>query len=259
MLALDAAEIGGMLGQYLWPLFRFSSFFMLAPVIGSQLVPKRIRLLISLVVTFVLAPHLPAMPAIDAVSLDAIILIIQQVLIGVAMALILQVLIQMFIMTGQMIAMQMGLGFASMVDPTNGISVTVVSQFHLMLATLLFVTMDGHLAMIEVMAESFVILPIGGGFISDNALWSMMGWISWMFAGGLLMALPAVTSLMLVNASLGVITRAAPQFNIMTVGFPFMVILGLCILWVSMGGYASHFDRFTREALDIMAVLITIK
>lgn len=259
MIELSAAELASMLGQFLWPLFRISSFFMLAPVIGTQLVPKRIRLLMAMVMTVVLMPHLPAMPTVEALSFATTILIVQQVIIGIAMALILQMLIQMFILTGQLIAMQMGLGFASMMDPTNGISVTVVSQFHLMLATLLFVTMDGHLAMIEVLAESFQILPIGAGSISNNALWTMMSWISWMFAGGVLMALPAVTSLLIVNAALGVMTRAAPQFNIMSVGFPFMVILGLLIIGVSIGGYLPHFDRFTQEALVMMREITLIQ
>lgn len=199
MLELSATQIGGMVSQYLWPLFRISAFFMLAPIVSSQLVPARIRLILSIVTTIALAPILPEMPVIDAVTLSSAIITIQQVFIGLAMALALQMLLQIFIIAGQMIAMQMGLGFAQMVDPSNGISVTVVSQFHLMLATILFVTMDGHLAMIEILAESFVVLPVGAGFLSSNALWSMMGWFSWMFAAGVLMALPAVTSLMIVN------------------------------------------------------------
>ncbi len=259
MLEFSAAQIGGMVGQYLWPLFRISAFFMLAPIVSSKLVPARIRLILSIVTTIALAPILPDMPVIDALTLSAAIITIQQIFIGVAMALALQMLLQIFLIAGQMIAMQMGLGFAQMVDPSNGISVTVVSQFHLMLATVLFVTMDGHLAMIEILAESFVVLPVGAGFLSNNALWSIMGWFSWMFAAGVLMALPAVTSLMVVNAALGVITRTAPQFNIMTIGFPFMVMLGLAIIWVTMGNYLPHFNQFTREALDLMASVVAIR
>ena len=259
MLEITVEQISALVAQYLWPLFRISSFFMMAPIIGSQLVPARIRLVIAIFVTLALAPVLPAMPAVDAVSLPSAIITVQQVIIGVAMAFALQMIMQMFILAGQMIAMQMGLGFAMMVDPTNGINVTVVSQFHLLLATILFVNFGGHLAMIEVMAASFEMLPVGGGFISTNALWSMMGWVSWMFAAGVLMALPAVTSLMIVNAALGVITRSAPQFNIMSIGFPFMVVLGIAIIWVSMGAYIPHFELFTREALELMAEVYSVQ
>lgn len=256
MLEFESAIIGGWLGQFVWPFFRISSFFLAAPIIGTRLVPGRIRIVLSLLMTAMLAPHLPPMPVLDAVTLEAFILSGQQILIGLALAMVLQMLLQMFVMAGQVIAMQMGLGFAQMVDPTNGVSVTVLSQFHLLLATLLFVTMDGHLAMIEVMAESFTVLPVGAGFLSSNAVWGMMSWISWMFAGALLMALPAITSLLIVNASLGIITRAAPQMNIFAIGFPFMLLLGLCIIWVSLTTYLPHFDVFTREALKMMAQLL---
>ncbi|MGK0440700.1 MAG: flagellar biosynthetic protein FliR [Pseudohongiellaceae bacterium] len=255
MLELGVEHISAWVGQYLWPLFRISSFFMMAPIIGSQLVPSRVRLMIAIFVTLAIAPILPPMPVIDAVSLPSALITIQQIVIGVAMAFALQMVLQMFILAGQMIAMQMGLGFAMMVDPSNGISVTVVSQFHLLLATLLFVTFGGHLAMIEVLATSFTMLPVGE-FLSGNAIWGMMGWVSWMFGAGVLMALPAVTSLMIVNSSLGVITRSAPQFNIMTIGFPFMVILGIGIIWVTMPNYIPHFELFTKQALGLMTKLL---
>jgi len=255
VLELESAVIGGWVGQFLWPFFRISSFFLAAPIVGTRLVPARVRILLSLLVTAALGPNLQAMPIIDSLNFAALLLVLQQILIGVAMALILQMLLQMFVLAGQIIAMQMGLGFAQMVDPTNGVSVTVLSQFHLMLAMLLFIAMDGHLAMIEVLAESFVTLPVGAGFISNNALWEMMSWISWMFAGALLIALPAVTSLLIVNSALGIVTRAAPQLNIFSIGFPAMLLLGLCIIWASLGVYLPHFDRFAHEAFQMMKQL----
>lgn len=256
MWEVDASVIGGWIGSFLWPFFRVGGFFMLAPIIGTMLVPGRIRLIFSIFVTLALVPVLPETPLIDSLSIGAFIIITQQILIGVAMALILQVLLQMFVVAGQLIAMQMGLGFASMMDPANGISVTVLSQFHLMLVTMIFLAMNGHLAMIEVLAASFEVLPVGAGFLSNNAIYSMVGWLSWMFAGSLLMAIPAVTSLLVVNSALGIITRAAPQLNIFAIGFPFMLLLGLCILYVTMGNYLPHFDNFTREALDIMRSIL---
>jgi flagellar biosynthetic protein FliR len=167
-----------------------------------------------------------------------------------------QIFLQIFVVGGQIIAMHMGLGFASMVDPANGVTVTVLSQFHLMLITLLFVSMNGHLAMIEVLAASFYTLPVGFAFISKTALLDLGGHAGWMFTSAFLLALPAVAALMIVNMSLGVVTRAAPQLNIFSIGFPSMLLLGLCIVWVTMIGYLPLFDRFTREALAMMAYLV---
>lgn len=256
MLEVNAAVIGGWVGAIFWPFFRIGALIMVAPLFGTQVVPARVRLIFAIVLTLAVYPVLPPMPKIDLVSLPSFVIVAQQVLIGVAMGLILQVLLQVFVVAGQIAAMHMGLGFASMVDPTNGISVTVLSQFYLMLATLLFLAMDGHLVMIQVLVESFHTLPVGMGFISNNALWQLVSWGSWMFASALLMALPIVASMLIINFSLGVITRAAPQLNIFAIGFPAMLVIGLCIVWVTLNDFAPLFDRYTREALKMMAQIV---
>jgi len=250
--------IGGWISAYMWPFFRIAGFLMAAPLLGTQLVPARIRMMLALLLTVAVAPLLPAMPAVDPLSVASMIISGQQVFIGIALGFVLQVLLQLFVVAGQLIAMQMGLGFAQMVDPTNGVSVTVVSQFHLMLVMILFLAMNGHLAMIEVFMASFTALPVGAGFLSQAGLWKLAGWGGWMFSGALVMALPAVTSLLIINFSMGVVTRAAPQLNIFAVGFPFMLVVGLGIIWSTLGGYLPLFDKFTRQALDMMAILVQL-
>ena len=256
MIELSTETLSAFLGGILWPLFRITGFMLAAPIIGTQLVPQRMRLMLGILVTMIVAPQLPGLPAVDLISLRSMVITAEQLLIGIAMGYSLQILLQIFVLAGQMIAMQMGLGFASMVDPSNGVSVTVVSQFHLMLVTLLFLAMNGHLAMLEVMINSFDAIPVGDGFLAADSLWTLAGRASWMFASALLMALPAVTALLIINAALGVVTRAAPQLNIFAVGFPFMLIIGLCIIWMSMGNYLPQFELFTAQALEATARLV---
>ena len=256
MFEIDSALIGTWVGSLLWPFIRIGAFFMAAPIFGTQLVSARLRIILALLMTIILAPHLPPMPTLEALSLSSFLLVAQQTLIGIAMGFSLQILLQLFVVAGQIIAMHMALGFASMVDPTNGVTVTVLSQFHLMLITLLFVAMDGHLVMIEVLAESFYTLPVSGLFIANNMLLELAQMAGWMFAGALLLSLPAIASMLIVNYSLGIVTRAAPQLNIFAIGFPAMLVLGLCILWLTLASYFPLFDRFTREALDLMALLV---
>lgn len=154
MLALSDAQIGGWVASFLLPLFRIAALLMVMPVIGTQLVPVRVRMYLALAFTLVLMPVLPAMPQIDALSLQGWLWIGQEVLVGALLGFSLQLFFHAFVVAGQMIAMQMGLGFASMVDPANGISVAVLGQFLLMLVTLLFLAMNGHLVVFEVLAES---------------------------------------------------------------------------------------------------------
>jgi flagellar biosynthetic protein FliR len=247
----DIAALQHWLHQFMWPLIRVSGFVMVAPILGTALVPPRVRLLLSLLIVIMLAPNLHIAPQGDFLSPTSVVIAAQQLLIGVGLALFLQMLLQAFVMFGQMAAMQMGLGFASLNDPANGVSVTVVAQFYLLLVTLLFLGINGHLVMIDVLAESFRTLPIGVDIGADR-LHVLVGWASWMFAAGLLMAMPAVAALLIVNCSLGVITRAAPQLNIFAIGFPLMLLLGLLILWASMANVLPNFETYSTEILQQM-------
>lgn len=248
MLALSDAQIGGWVASFLLPLFRIAALLMVMPVIGTQLVPVRVRMYLALAFTLVLMPVLPGMPQIDALSLQGWLWIGQEVLVGALLGFSLQLFFHAFVVAGQMIAMQMGLGFASMVDPANGISVAVLGQFLLMLVTLLFLAMNGHLVVFEVLAESFVTLPVGSGLLLDHYL-AIAGRLGWVLGAGLLLALPAITALLVVNIAFGVMTRAAPQLNIFAIGFPLTLVLGLVIVWLGMADILAQYQDLAREAL----------
>ena len=258
MLELTNLQIGGWVGQFLLPLFRIASMLMVMPVIGTQLVPMRVRLYLALAICLLLAPHLPPMPRVDALSLQAMLLIAEQVLIGVMFGFVLQLYFHLFTVAGQLIAMQMGLGFASMVDPSSGVSVPVLGQFLLMLVTLLFLAMNGHLVVFEVLAESFVTLPVGGGLLLDH-YWSMAGKLAWVISAGLLIALPVITALLVINLAFGVMTRAAPQLNIFSIGFPLTLVIGLFIFWLGLSDFLAHFQVLTSEALQQLRELARIR
>jgi len=249
MLLLEVADLERWLAQHAWVFVRVGAFVMAAPVLGTQVVPARIRLILALLATLAIAPGTAALPV--ELSAATVVLVLQQLLVGLALAFFLQVLIHLFVMAGQMMAMQMGLGFASMMDPANGINVTVLSQFFLLLATLLFLALDGHLAMLAVLAESLHVLPVEAG-LPTGSLYQLTVWGSWLFGGALLMALPVVTSLLIINCCLGVVTRAAPQLNIFVIGFPLMMVVGLFIVWASLQGVLPRFESFTGEALSAM-------
>src|SRR3989338_7249565 len=231
MLELSNEQIGAWVGSFLLPLFRISALLMFMPIIGNQMVWERVRLYLSLAICLAIMPTLPPMPVVDAINVQAFIWIAQEILIGMMLGFVLQLFFQVFAIAGQIVAMQMGLGFASMVDPANGISVPVIGQVFMILVTLLFLAMNAHLVVFEVLAESFVTLPVGGGFLVGH-YWELAGKLGWVLGAGLMLVLPAVTALLVVNIAFGVMTRAAPQLNIFSIGFPLTLVLGLGIVWV---------------------------
>ncbi|WP_132458296.1 flagellar biosynthetic protein FliR [Pseudomonas aeruginosa] len=258
MLELTNAQIGGWIASFVLPLFRVAALLMTMPVIGTQLVPVRVRLYLALGVCVVLVPNLPPMPQVDALSMKAMLLIGEQILVGALLGFSLQLLFHAFVIAGQIISMQMGLGFASMVDPANGVSVPVLGQFFTMLVTLLFLAMNGHLVVFEVIAESFVTLPVGEG-LSGNHFWIIAGKLGWVMGAALLLALPAITALLVVNLAFGAMTRAAPQLNIFSIGFPLTLVLGLVILWIGTADLLSQYQVLAGEALQFLRELVRAK
>ncbi len=254
MLELSDAQIGGWVGSFLLPLFRIAALLMTMPIIGTQLVPVRVRLYLSLAFCVVLMPTLPPMPEVDAINLRSFMLIAQEVLIGALLGFSLQLFFHAFVIAGQIVTTQMGLGFASTLDPTNGVSVAVIGQFYLMLVTLLFLAMNGHLVVFEVLAESFVTLPVGTGLMVEH-YWELAGRLSWVLGASLLLVLPAITALLVVNIAFGVMTRAAPQLNIFSIGFPLTLVLGLVIVWIGMADILTQYQMLATEALQLLREL----
>ncbi len=249
MLELTDTQIGTWVATFILPLFRVTAVLMTMPILGTKMLPARIRLYAALAITVVIVPGLPPLPEIDPLSLRGVLLCAEQVIVGALFGLALQMLFQAFVVAGQIIAVQMGMAFASMVDPANGVNVTVVSQFMTMLVSILFLLMNGHLVVLEVMTESFTTLPIGSALMV-NHFWEMAGRMSWVLGAGLLLVLPATTALLVVNIAFGVMTRAAPQLNIFSIGFPLTLVLGLAIFWVTLADIFSHYQLLASEALQ---------
>ncbi len=255
MLSLTTEQIGGWLGAFFWPFVRISAMMMAAPVFGARLMPVRIRIFMAFAFSIIAIPMLPAVPQVDPVSLAAISIIAQQIIIGLAMGFMIQLVFQALVIAGEAIANGMGLGFARMMDPANGVQVPVISQFLIVMATLLFVVLNGHLMMIDMVVQSFRILPISESGLSTQGFWQVVSWGSQMFIGGLLIAIPAVTALLVVNISMGVITRAAPQLNIFAVGFPLMILLGFIFVAMTV---PSMLTKFTHMMMDNFEAVQTI-
>ncbi len=256
MFEVSMTQIYQWIGQYFWPFCRIGAFLTMLPIFSTQLVSTRIRLMLALTITVVLAPVIEPVPMIELVSLQSFIIIVQQLLIGLAMGFIMQLMFQVFVVGGQVVAMQNGLGFATLVDPVNGINVASISQLYLMTVNLLFFAFNGHLAVLYLIGSSFDILPIGERWLSPANYLELVDLASWMFSGAVLVALPSIISLLVVNISFGVISRVAPQMNIIAVGFPFTMVLGLVIIWLTLSNVLPQYERLSAEAFEYVRAIV---
>ncbi|KHK62880.1 flagellar biosynthesis protein FliR [Pseudomonas fluorescens] len=251
MLALTDTQISTWVASFILPLFRVTAVLMSMPVFGTTLVPGRVRLYLALAITVVIAPGLPPMPPVNALDLSALMLVAEQILIGALMGFSLQLFFQAFVVAGQIISIQMGMAFASMIDPTNGVNTAVIGQFLTMLVTLLFLAMNGHLVVFEVLTESFTTMPVGSAMLI-NHFWDIAGKLGWVLGAAMLLVLPAITALLVVNIAFGVMTRAAPQLNIFSIGFPLTLVLGMVIFWITMGDILNQYQPLATQALQLL-------
>lgn len=233
---------------WLWPFLRIAGLLMTAPMIGTRTVPVTLRLILAVSITIVIAPAVPAFEFIDPLSSTGLLITIQQVLIGAVLGLVVRLIFLVLELGGEVIAQQMGLGFAAMVDPASGRQVPVISQFYVIMATLMFFSLNGHLILIQVISDSFKTLPIGVDGVTREDAWNVVTWGGWLLSSAVLIALPAIAAMMIVNLSFGVMTRAAPQFNIFAVGFPIMITMGMFIISITLSNMQGHIVDLFQEA-----------
>lgn len=254
-MVVASSEVTAFVGTFLWPFFRVAAMVMTAPVFGARTVPVRIRLGLSFAIALILLPGLSKGPAIEVFSVDSILIIAQQILIGVVMGFTLQMVLSAVITGGQVVAMQMGLGFAAMIDPQNGVQTPVLSQFYVIMVVLIYLSLNGHLVLFEVLRDSFITIPVSTtGLVPDN-FWQIISWGSQIFSGAVGIALPAIASLLVVNFAFGIMTRAAPQLNIFAIGFPITMMLGFGVIFATLPSVLPQTTRMFNDAYHLLRAI----
>ena len=246
------------LTAYVWPFIRIGAFLMVMPLVGGSFVPVRVRLLLAIALTMVIAPLVPPTATPAVLSPAGLVMTIQEIGIGVALGFLVQLVFDAIALGGQVIGMSMGLGFAVFLDRARGISIPVLGQLFLMLGMLVFLALDGHLAMIRLLAESFQAWPIAGANLTLPVLAEMLGWTGQLFVLAMKIALPAVTALLVVNLSFGVMSRAAPTLNLFAVGFPVTMLLGFVVVFLNMNVLVENVAEHLQLALTAVSQLLEL-
>lgn len=257
-MIFTTTELTALIGAYLWPLFRVSAMVASAPVFGTRSVPTKVKIMTALAITSILVPILPA-PEVNVFSPLSVLVIAQQILIGLIIGFTVQLVFSAVITGGQIVAMQMGLGFSLMVDPQNGTQSPVLSQFYVVMVMLIYLAINGHLVLIEVLAESFKTMPISSEGLVANDFMEVVRWGTNIFAGGTAIALPAIASLLVVNIAFGIMTRSAPQLNIFAIGFPITMMLGFTLVMVTLPNIAPQSTSLFIDVYHLIQSILGIK
>lgn len=250
MIALTEAQILDWITPLLWTFLRTLAMFSSLPVLGTRTVPARVRVGLAAFIALAAQASLPVPPAVPLDSPLAFMLVLQQLVIGLALGFSVRVVFAAVEFAGEVIGLKMGLNFAGFFDPVSATSATATSRFFGTTVAWLFVVSGGHLLVIAAVAQSFVAFPVGPeplAFVRDLA---PQRWGAEIFSLGLWISLPLVAMLLMVNLVLGLISRVAPQINVFSVGFPVTLGMGLLGLLLTLPSLQQPFTMALERMLS---------
>ncbi len=256
MIEVTFLQLQGWIVAFIWPLFRITSFMVSAPVFGHSRIPVQLRIAFGAALAIVMAPVIPAMPDVPIYSWAGFGIIVEQVLIGVAMGLVMQIAFAVVMAAGEFIGLQMGLAFATFFSPDSGANTMILSRLLHAFTILLYLALNGHLIMLEIIAFSFEQLPIGTAGLNLNAFEAFARFGGVIFSSGILLALPVFGALLIINLTLGILNRSAPQLTVFSIGFPLSLTMGLFLIMILTTQLGTFVQALFTHALEFIAQML---
>ncbi len=252
MISITSAELQTLIASFLWPLTRIIGVMSVAPLFGNVSVPARVKIGLGILLAMIIAPGVPAVPAMDPMSWAGLLILAQQLVIGLAIGFAMRIVFAGVEMAGEITGMTMGLGFASFFDPQTRGRSSAISQFLALLMLMIYLATNLHLVLLSTMAQSFELLPISSSFVSNAGFLQVASLGGRIFSAGVQLSLPIVAALLITNIALGVLTRAAPQLNIFGIGFPITIGVGFIMIGLVLPYLTNPFIHLIQEGIEAM-------
>jgi len=256
MITLTSAELNTWIAALLWPLTRILGLIAVAPVFGNTSLPVQVKIGLGVMLALIVAPTIPALPATDPMSLAGLLILVQQLIIGLGMGFAMRIIFTAVEMAGTITGMTMGLSFASFFDPQSQGQSNSISQFLVLLATLAFLAVNGHLLLLSALAHSFSTLPISTTPVSGQMFRQIADWGGVIFSAGIQLSLPMVAALLITNIALGILTRAAPQLNLFGIGFPITLTVGFVVIGLALPYLATPLERLFQQGIEMTGQML---
>ena len=236
---------------------RIMAFMLMVPVLGSRMIPSVVKISLSILLALLFTPLVkpPAAPLPDdPVRLG--LLAGGEIMVGLVCGFIMFLVFMSVQLAGQIVDMQMGFGVANVIHPGLGTQVPLIGFFNFLLATLFFLMLDGHLRIIELVAFSFDKVPVGGVGYDVSVFAMLVRSFGELFSLAIRVAAPALGALLLTMASLGIIGRVVPQINLLIVGFPLTIAVGLVMVAASINVFLillqGAFNQMWRDVVFLL-------
>ncbi len=257
MLELTFTQVTEMLGLVWWPFVRFSGFFLIAPFFGDDRIPVMVRILLSMIFAILCAGIIDKVPSLNPFSIQSLIFAIYQFSFGFILGMIVLLFMNIFTIAGQAVSMQMGLAMAVMNDPSSGVSVPITARIFSITSMLLLLSLDAHLIILDIFTDSFRQWPFDSVYPFEG-IKHVVTMFGWMFSAALIIAIPAMLTMMLSNVTFGFLGKIAPSLNVFTLGFPMTMLVGIVALMLSIFGVGDIFFDLVSEMRDHMNYVLSL-
>lgn len=221
--------------------FRLGGMLLIAPMFSSRTVPMMVRTSLLVVLTWFLAPVAVSATATAGAPTLTALNALTETMVGFAIGFGAAVLVAGAEAAGELLALSIGISGAAALDPISHASIPVLGQFANLFALALLLSIDAHVGMLDALAATLGFLPVGAAMEGAAGAAAMVSLGTKLFLIGLQFAAPVIMVVMLANLALGVLSRAAPQMNILAVAFPVQIGLGLLALFASLPLIATFF------------------
>ena len=256
MLSFTDAELTRWIGQFFWPFVRILALFGAAPAFNSVSIPARAKVALAFVVAVAVAGTVKQSAPLD-LSWTTVTLVVEQVLVGLAIGFAMQLTLSAMMLAGEFVGMQMGFGFASLFDFQSGFQVPVMGNFFSLVALLLFVALNGHLVLLGVLVKSFSVVPIAAGSGITAEGWQALARAgAVLFQMGVWLALPVIAVLLATHLAVGFVSRVAPQFNVMSVGFSLFMWVGMAAVIALVPFFVPAVEHIIQTGLALIATVL---
>ncbi len=256
MLSFTDAELTRWIGQFFWPFLRILALFSAAPAFNSVSIPVRAKVALAFVIAVAVAGSVSQTAPLD-LSWATVELTAEQVLVGLAIGFAMQLTLTAMTLAGEFVGMQMGFGFASLFDFQSGFQVPVMGNFFSLVALLLFIALNGHLVLLGVLMKSFTIVPIAvGSGISATGWRTLARAGAVLFEMGVWLALPVIAVLLATHLAVGFVSRVAPQFNVMSVGFSVFMWVGIASVIALIPFFVPAVEHIIETGLALISAVL---
>ncbi len=250
----------GALEAELWKLVfvmtRIGAALLAAPFFGAGTVPVQLRVAITGAIAVLVSAWLPVEAPPALLSVQGILAIFGEVLIGVTLGFVLQLCFAAPVIAAEQIGGAMGLSLATAVDPVSGAQSPALGQYFTVLLTLIFLGLGGHLQFIALVIDSYAAFPPGQTWLGPDRIEAVLGFGGAMFTAALAIALPVTLVLLLVQVLTGVISRSAPALNLFALGLPLGVLAGLAALILAVPLLIEQFGDLSAQGLEQVGSLL---